>query len=199
MPFNNGQLNTLEIPVSLDFVPELYMDTMTYPNRYSAQDFFSVQTNLIIMNADNGGFIEFEMTDFLNDEILAKNIDQFTLVVRAEQDTSSTLIRFGASDNSDDALRPRIVWTSPVSIEEVIHNTPSLKISPNPAYDFLEVSSDAGLTEYRIMDMQGRVIQSGDLNRFEPTRVSLSNLTPGLYIMSAVSNGSIFTRKFLKE
>ncbi|MEL6697367.1 MAG: DNRLRE domain-containing protein [Bacteroidota bacterium] len=199
VPFNNGQLNTLEIPVSLDFVPELYMDTMTYPNRYSAQDFFSVQTNLIIMNADNGGFIEFEMTDFLNDEILAKNIDQFTLVVRAEQDTSSTLIRFGASDNSDDALRPRIVWTSPVSIEEFIHNTPSLKISPNPAYDFLEVSSEAGLTEYRIMDMQGKVIQTGDLNRFEPTRVSLSNLTPGLYIMAAISDGAVLTRKFLKE
>lgn len=70
-----------------------------------------------------------------------------------------------------------------VGVEE-ISNSLKVSIYPNPASDFISISSNQSLSEqeYNIFDPAGKVIKSGILQSNE-NRIDISNFSSGLYLL----------------
>ncbi|MCA1763885.1 MAG: T9SS type A sorting domain-containing protein [Flavobacteriales bacterium] len=62
-------------------------------------------------------------------------------------------------------------------------NAPTLSVFPNPAVDVLNIEISAKNSAYSIRDMAGREVHRGLLNRAELAQISVSDLTPGAYII----------------
>lgn len=196
LPSNADQIETLEVPVTLSFVPELYDEDLTYENRYQGPDLIQVVTNKILTNADLNSFIEFEITDFMNQEILSQNIDEFTFVLTADNDTSSTLMYFTSVLSDIDSLHPRIVWEAMTTSVIPIVEDEATVIYPNPVRDELIVSSDRVFSKYAVMSLTGQIVQRGE---YTSNRFSVSNLEPGMYILVLESDKGRFSKKFIKQ
>ena len=198
IPDNADMIDELEIPVTLNFVPELYEDGIEYADRYMANELIPIVTNQIVKNADLFNFIEFEITDFFNEEILAKDIDQFTLVLTADSDVTSTLVTFASVTAMIDERHPRIVWQAdPTSTLEII-NDDRIQLFPNPANEWINVNIDTDVNRYSIQDLTGRPVLSGQFRRGS-NQISIESLVPGMYIFTAQSNQQLFTRQFIKH
>ncbi len=78
----------------------------------------------------------------------------------------------------------------PVDINEI-------RVFPNPFTQEIEISSGKGITNLRLMDFQGRVI---DILTIENNRVDLSRYAPGMYIGQLLDrNGALVaTKKLVK-
>lgn len=79
----------------------------------------------------------------------------------------------------------------------------SFKIYPNPAKDELFFLSDNlnGVTKINILDISGRLIKSiySESVAAEISRINISGMTEGMYLLSASNNGKTVTCKFLVE
>jgi hypothetical protein len=68
-------------------------------------------------------------------------------------------------------------------------------VYPVPARDLLRVQSDVPLQSYTLLDLQGRVLGSG-----QSTTIQLDGLSAGLYLLQGyLADGSTFQTKFIKE
>jgi hypothetical protein len=68
-------------------------------------------------------------------------------------------------------------------------------VYPVPARDLLRVQSDVPLQSYTLLDLQGRVLGSG-----QTTTIQLDGLSAGLYLLQGyLADGSTFQTKFVKE
>lgn len=196
LPQNSGVVDQLQIPITLSYVPTLYDDNLTYDQRFQGQDLIPIVRNQVITSADLNNFIEFEMTDFMNSEILALGVDEFTLVLTADADTSSTLISFASVSNEVDSLRPRIVWEAmSTGVTTIIQDDATL-IFPNPAKDRLFIRSDKTFTRYNIMNMTGQLVKREALQNNE---IPIFDLVPGMYVLTVQSEQGIFSKKFVKQ
>ncbi len=83
----------------------------------------------------------------------------------------------------------------PISINESEFKE-YLIINPNPASDFINVQTDYPY-HYKIIDQQGQEILNGE-NHVEG-KISISDLTSGLYFIVIESEGKTSCRKFLVE
>lgn len=70
-----------------------------------------------------------------------------------------------------------------VGVEE-ISNALNVSVYPNPAADFITISSSQSLSEqeYKIFDASGKVVKSGVLQSNE-NRIDISNFSNGLYLL----------------
>jgi len=77
------------------------------------------------------------------------------------------------------------------------------KLYPSPANDnlFLSVDDYNGSTKIEIRDITGRLIKSvsTEMAAAEITKLDVSGMKPGLYLLSAANNGKQITGKFLVE
>ena len=93
--------------------------------------------------------------------------------------------------------------TSNVRLAETL-TSEGLRLYPQPAKDWVTVKwASVGEGNYQIdlLDVQGRKISSHDISILTPgiaERVSLSHLSPGMYIMRIWGNGFDESRKFVK-
>lgn len=105
------------------------------------------------------------------------------------------------SSNVSGALMIRPLLGGPVTGTSVpqMAQKKGYSIFPNPCQDrlFIKVSSESETDAYRISDMQGRIIQSGELSR---EGLSLSSFSPGLYLIQVRSGGLWqLPQKFIKR
>lgn len=84
-----------------------------------------------------------------------------------------------------------------------LKKTDSFKIYPNPAKDELFFSSGnlSGATLFEIRDITGRILKAFDTETVtnEIARLDISGMKPGMYLLSAKSNGNAVSGKFLVE
>lgn len=73
-----------------------------------------------------------------------------------------------------------------------------LKLYPNPASQWLRVEGGAAAEQYRLYDLQGRLLQSGWLQG-EQLRLDVSQLSSGLYQVQFIGAGASVTRPFVKQ
>ena len=72
------------------------------------------------------------------------------------------------------------------------------KSYPNPANDYINLSAVEKIDQIEVYNLLGqKVLQQKDLNN--TTRVDISNLTTGIYIMKVAIEDSIGSFKFIKE
>ena len=87
-------------------------------------------------------------------------------------------------------------------IDEIAEETSieSLKLYPNPAKEYIFLDFPGiHLIEIKIFDLQGKVISIQE-NRSQFTRIDLSNMTSGLYIIQSIDDsGTVYSQKFQIE
>ena len=83
---------------------------------------------------------------------------------------------------------------STLSSEEVAFNSSSVKISPNPVNDVLNIITGDKISKVTIYDVLGRVILSKD----NQSSIDVSSLSSGSYIVNIVVGGTSQSLKFLK-
>lgn len=72
-----------------------------------------------------------------------------------------------------------------------------LTVAPNPFRDYLEVSTNMkGLSNYRIMNVQGQTVQIGSLQN---KTIEVSALAQGVYFISFTNGEEHVTRKIVKQ
>lgn len=84
-----------------------------------------------------------------------------------------------------------------ISSTENIVDKNTLKISPNPASDYLFFENIAALKNYNIFAADGRKIASGNLTNNR--RIDISNLPAGIYFLRAEGEKRVFSGRFVKE
>lgn len=83
-----------------------------------------------------------------------------------------------------------------VGIDEMGNN--AFSIYPNPANNELFIESNSNWKEYAIYTISGRLVHSSNFSSESPTRLSVSNLQTGMYILELVSEGEIMRKRFQK-
>ncbi|MCH2199206.1 MAG: T9SS type A sorting domain-containing protein [Flavobacteriales bacterium] len=68
-------------------------------------------------------------------------------------------------------------------------NKLSLKVWPNPASDILNIQLNIASAEYRLTDINGRLIQAGNLNAYLNT-INVTNLAKGMYVLEVRSGAA---------
>ncbi len=87
--------------------------------------------------------------------------------------------------------------TKPINLDK--EEQTNLKIYPNPAKDVINVANSADTIEnVTITDMNGRVVKQVVLGVNEG-QINISDLSQGVYILNATSNGKTVTEKIVKQ
>ncbi len=73
-------------------------------------------------------------------------------------------------------------------------------VYPNPVVDFASISLvDATINAITVMDINGRVVKSGNSNELATSKIDLSDLTAGIYLMKIETDKGISTEKIIKK
>lgn len=94
---------------------------------------------------------------------------------------------------SGDTYNPNC--SSVLSTSENISKT-EISIYPNPANDFINIRNLKNISSYKIIDFSGRVIQK---NNVTDSRIDVTSLQKGNYILEITSKNSIENFKFIKK
>jgi hypothetical protein len=76
-----------------------------------------------------------------------------------------------------------------------------ISVSPNPAKDFVTISTDNSLTinKVDVLDINGRLVQQNIFDNISNTQINISDLSSGLYFMKISSNKGTLTKKIEKN
>jgi hypothetical protein len=73
-------------------------------------------------------------------------------------------------------------------------------VSPNPVVDFASINLiDAQINAITVMDINGRVIKTGNSNELLNAKIDLSDLTAGIYLMTIDTDKGVSTEKIVKK
>ncbi|MBP6754574.1 MAG: T9SS type A sorting domain-containing protein [Bacteroidia bacterium] len=73
-------------------------------------------------------------------------------------------------------------------------------VYPNPVVDFASISLiDATINAITVMDINGRLVKSGNSNELATAKIDLSDLTAGIYLMKIETDKGISTEKIIKK
>lgn len=73
-------------------------------------------------------------------------------------------------------------------------------IYPNPVVDIASINLvDATINAITVMDINGRVVKSGNSNELANAKIDLSELTAGIYLMKIETDKGISTEKIIKK
>jgi DNA-binding beta-propeller fold protein YncE len=97
-------------------------------------------------------------------------------------------------DDEDDSGRVLKLDLTTLSIDEIPTEFSSIRISPNPATDFIQVSGLKAIEKYAIYNVLGAEIKSGEV--FKNEEIDVTSLSKGLYFMKLESGGAY---QFIKE
>lgn len=70
----------------------------------------------------------------------------------------------------------------------------AIRIFPNPASEYLNISSEKLIREIKIMDLQGKTLKVYKINN-SSTYISLTDLSPGLYILNIRTENDLILKK----
>jgi len=82
--------------------------------------------------------------------------------------------------------------TSTLTIEKVFKNT--LKVFPNPSSDFINIPSEYLNNAFKMYSILGKIVKEGKISS---TKIKISDLNPGNYILKITSEGKTESKKIL--
>ena len=101
-----------------------------------------------------------------------------------------------------DEIRVGNSWASvtpaTTGISEISNNN-TINVFPNPATNFVTISSKESISNVNIYDFQGRIVQEYDFNGTTDIKLNISDLSNGIYsIVANTTNGKSFSQKLIK-
>jgi len=101
---------------------------------------------------------------------------------------------FSVSDGNDCAWVDNITLPEGVSNVKIITNN-NINVYPNPANDFISISTNYKNTKIQIFDNTGKLIKV--LNSYNNEKINISNLTNGIYICKLTTDDVVSFTKFV--
>lgn len=217
MAFRANLVNSLGVSVPVEALsPSLGIsngEVLTLRYRYKLLDYDSVLPAYPVDDADWGFFVV-EYGPTRNGpwtEVDAITPNNHTVTA----DCITREVRFTPAEGSEVYLR---IWGDAgtslnanyfVYIDDVSAYQETLAIEPlltrnvleaniEPGSDFLEISYDGFITDLAIFDMQGQQVEIEDLDN-NLTRLDVSGLPYGSYILKVMSEDNIYTTTILKR
>lgn len=85
----------------------------------------------------------------------------------------------------------------PVSVNELPEST--FQVFPNPSSDYLTIQTDISWDDYQIYSLTGQLVKAQEAVGNETTRINISDLQKGMYLLKMNTNGQALTSKFVKK
>jgi plastocyanin len=120
------------------------------------------------------------------------------LVVNYDENTSTdgriAVLTVGAPD-----VIQMITITQEGSVSAVNNELPQLKIFPNPAKDFVNITSDLKPvnSNVRVVDLKGNILYEQATENPSLLRINTTTFAPGSYIVMVSQEGNSFTGRFV--
>jgi hypothetical protein len=135
----------------------------------------------------NGTTIDGQTTGVLNlTNITTSNAGDYTCIMTNECGTTTTMVLH---------LTVNCLGTNSVATLEK-----SIKLYPNPTNTILNIdlptNIDVAITSLKVIDLLGQEVLSSNINK---TKIDVSNLSNGIYIVSLYTNYGVWNGKFVKE
>jgi hypothetical protein len=162
--------------------------------------------NTLICDGDSGYFFEID----INENIVWEYINPDTASgILSQGDTPVANLVFRAHKFSMDypafqgrdltpgnpiELNPDLSNCSLLSIAKNNNDLTGLRIHPNPSKNYFSIESSITIEKIEMYDLMGKLIKTN----FNTEKISIQELTNGLYILKMYSNGKVFNRKVLK-
>ncbi len=83
---------------------------------------------------------------------------------------------------------------NPLGIDDMIIND-LISVFPNPAKNYIEISSAEELTDVKIVDLSGKILLSFPLVKERKLKIDLSGMNDGLYLLSITTKNGTFVKK----
>ena len=77
-----------------------------------------------------------------------------------------------------------------------------INVYPNPVVDMVSISSiddDTKINAITVLDTNGRVVKTGNLNELNNAKIDLSDLTSGIYLMKIETDRGVSIEKIIKK
>jgi hypothetical protein len=85
----------------------------------------------------------------------------------------------------------------PVSVNDLPKST--FRTFPNPSSDYLNIQTDISWDNYQIYSLTGQLVRAQEAVGNETTRVNISDLQQGMYLLKIEVNGQSMTSRFVKN
>jgi hypothetical protein len=154
----------------------------------------ALKTPKLEMQSGTGTWVTIPLTA-LKAEGWSNDIQTFNLSTYALGSNVTTLnYRLTSAPNLTTVFyNMTITGRIPTGISTEVANVQSLKniFYPNPAKDFISVNS--GVCQVKIFDLQGHEV----LNVLNPTKIDVSKLQPGIYVLNANTKSEVINSKLV--
>ena len=161
----------------------------SFINPIPIDNFAHIYTDSIV--SDTAGWTE------IKGFLLADSSYQYLSIGNFFHDTLTSFILYDPTATSayyfvDDIT---VLDSIPLNVNEYHSNI--VNIFPNPARDWIEIRG-GGIKEIVIYDVLGNLCYKAADNFTSPQRISISNLSNGVYLLQFLSAKRIITKKFIK-
>jgi hypothetical protein len=112
--------------------------------------------------------------------------------------TSNTVSAISKYDNL--VVRTSIVENLLGKSDFNMVNAQIANIYPNPVIDFASINLiDTQIIAITVIDINGRIVKTGDTNELSNAKINLSDLTSGIYLLKIETERGITTEKIIKK
>lgn len=185
---------------------DVYTKAINTTSGSSSPSFFVSNDELFLSVGSRGGDvyvfneIEGNLYNSFNEvysELPILDVGLRSTAIYADLDDDNFLEVIVGNDNGGlRAFNTTFAVDDDVSVGEI--NELDFTISPNPTNEILDVNiSENTIADYQIYDINGRLVQSGKLNK-NFTRLTLIDLATGVYIIDVKSNSKSAVKRFVK-
>lgn len=161
---------------------------------------YPIQDVVLIKEDSVPGYHQWDVTDFVANEVIGTDATTFSVRMTAQEDTASTLIKFRSPSWKTVSERPKLLYTigdEVLSIRGEIE--PMLLAYPNPANDVIRLRADYEVTSYRILSVDGRILQQSEIEDSSNVEISIDSLKNGVYLLQLQTAKGQKTSRFIKE
>jgi hypothetical protein len=132
------------------------------------------------------------------------NMGTLNFTIKSNASLGSTNLSVSQPELYAPNMYPQPVKSGPVKVLNVVLGLQksvtekSLQIAPNPFQNTLSVKSDKAISNYKIVDVTGKVIIQKSVNT-NTLEINTDNLNAGIYFIEVISNGQKSVEKLVKE
>jgi hypothetical protein len=119
--------------------------------------------------------------------------------ISAYEGTTVNLLGFLYDDWATSYNIDNVILSTTLDVNSV--NSSSFSVYPNPANEILNINSfdNAFIKGYEIMDYNGRVVKSAEVDNVLDLQINIADLSDGMYIMKVSSDKGDVVKKVVKN
>lgn len=182
----------------LDYTINYYQEVQSYKIQYS-YDEFDNNISFVGYNWESDAWVESSLNEYILDynytiENVASPLwyNQYEYTHALIEESYSTI----SKDITQMYKTNYYVSDFDVNIKE--NNFTSLNIYPNPASDYINISSQNTIENINIYNIDGKKIDNIKTNKTNNI-IDISNLQQGIYILETISENQVEKSKFIKQ